>query len=131
MNLPTVMIVSAALKVDADAVIEAQGRGPGAFGTPLTTDDPSTANSPITHYALCDLGVPEEVVAQWNAMTAGNLPALGEGKVWGENGVISAQGALAVGAVISVCSGANYEPADLIAAALAAKGLREFPPIEL
>ncbi len=86
-----------------------------------------------THYLMSAAGAHDTDVAIWQAMTAGNLPPLPEGVVWGVNGVISAEDAMAAsdGSVFHVYSAAGeIEPVDHAAAVLATEGLKfvPFPP---
>lgn len=95
MNLPAICIVTAAKRDHANLVWDAMGRGPETFYRALCAfDEDATPESPITHYLASATEATDADVIEWQCMTQGNLPALAPGKVWGEDGVISAADAL-------------------------------------
>lgn len=99
--VPAILICTDATKADCNRVFDATGRGPATFSVPLVAldDDGATWETPATHWLAQDMSATAELAVTWLAMTDGDLPQIGG--VWGENGVISAQDAMAA------CSGGN------------------------
>lgn len=129
--LPMVIIITAAAQPDANLVWEARGRGPGSFMRKVCALDPgATWETTPTHYVMSDATATDGEVAICQAMTAGDLPPLPEGVVWGEDGIVSAADAMAAtdGAVMQVYSVAGaVEPLDHIAGIFAGRGLQFVP----
>lgn len=107
MGTPTVIICTAAKRVDCNRVWEAMGRGPDTWAEisgRLTTDAGAetwvTAESgawpgAVTHHGAHDGSTEAADFAAWSAMVDGILPTLPAGKAWGIGGVISEADALA------------------------------------
>jgi hypothetical protein len=131
MNLPCVCIVTDAQKTNLNLTFAAMGMGPETFTRKCCAIDPgATDATPPTHWLMSYVGATDSDVAIYQEMTAGNLPPLPEGTVWGENGVISAANAMTAsdGAVFHVYSAAGViEPVDHVAAVLASEGLQYVP----
>ncbi len=107
MILPTICIVPAADRDNLNLVWEAMGRGPGTFSRGLCAIDAgATYEEPATHYLMQDMGPTDAEVAEWQALTAGDLPDIGV-NVWGVSGIISAADAQAAGAGLLVFSAAG------------------------
>jgi hypothetical protein len=96
MQLPTIVIVTAAAREDVRAIWDAMGQGgPATFLRKLCDIDPlADPTTAATHYLLADMGADSDMVADWQAMVEGAVlpPILG---VWGEDGVISEAAAVA------------------------------------
>lgn len=135
MNLPYIAIVTDAQKTNLNLVFAAMGEGPETFTRKCCAIDPNaTHETPPTHWLTSAAAATDSDVAMLQAMTEGNLPALPEGVVWGEDGVISAADAMAAsdGSVFHVYSAAgDIEPADHAAAVLASEGLQFVPSMPL
>lgn len=131
MNLPYIAIVTAAQVTNLNLVLEAIGWGPGNFSKKLCAIDPNaTSSTPATHYLTSAAAASDYDVAMLQAMTQGDLPDLPDGVIWGVNGVISAEDAMAAssGSVFHVYSAAgNIEPVDHAAAVLLSEGLQKVP----
>ena len=95
MILPSICIITAASKDNANLVWAAMGRGPNTFTRKLCEDANATSDTPPTHYLMADSSSEASDVAAWQAMANGDLPPVPEGTVWGEDGVISAADAMA------------------------------------
>jgi hypothetical protein len=131
MNLPYIAIVTDAKRVDLNRVFDAMGYGPETFIRKCCAPDPSaTTATPPTHWLSSNASASDALVATLQAMTAGDLPALPDGVVWGENGVITAADAMAAsnGSALHVYSAAGQiEPAQHAAAVLVSEGLQYVP----
>lgn len=130
MAINVIGIATAAAVDNVNLVLEAMGRGPGNISRKATTvADPAWDATP-THYFMSDQGVTPEFQAQLLGFANGDLPPLPEGVVWGEEGVISAQDALAAIASpnfsFASFSGA-FTPGEQVQAALDALGLHIIP----
>lgn len=128
---PVICIVTAAAHVNANLVWAAQDRGPDTFSRKLTTDDPATPESVVTHYLMADSSCSVEDIAAWQALANGDLPQIAG--VWGEDGVIGAADAMAAtnGANLQVYSASgDVQPLGHANAILASRGL-SFVPDEL
>lgn len=131
MLLPFVALVTDAHKVNLNLTLAAVGWGPESFSRKVCAIDPgATFETAATHWLTSHAGASDTDVAMLQAMTNGDLPILPEGVVWGEDGVISAAGAMAAsdGTVFQVYSAAgDVEPVDHVAAVLASRGLQYVP----
>lgn len=130
MDLPVICICTAAVVTDINLVWEAMGRGPGTFSRKLTDDPNATPESVPTHYLMSDASTDSATVAEWQAMTSGNLPQTPEGVVWGVDGVISAEDAMNAvdGANLQIYSAAgDVTPLDHANGILAGRGLYWVP----
>jgi hypothetical protein len=131
MNLPVVCIVTNAQKTNLNLVFEAMGMGPETFTRKCCAIDPNaTDQTPPTHWLMSYVAATDSDVAIYQTMTAGNLPPLPQGVVWGVNGIISAADAMAAsdGSVFHVYSAAGQiEPVDHCAAVLQSEGLQYVP----
>lgn len=131
MALPSICIITAAAKDDANRVWSAMGRGPENFGVPLTNQIPAVIGSPITHYVSADSSSQASDVAAWQAMQNGDLPPVPPGVVWGENGVIDAASAMAAvtGENLQVYSASgNVTPVEHLNGILQGRALSLIPP---
>lgn len=90
---PVICIVTAAARVSANLVWAAMGRGPDTFSRRLTTDDPATTSSTVTHCLMADGSATVEDVDAWQDLNEnGALPDI-EGE-WGVDGVIASADAI-------------------------------------
>jgi len=135
MAINVIGIATAAAVTNVNLVLEAMGRGPGNISRKATTaavdpTDPMAWAMTPTHYFMSDQGVTAEFQAQLLGFANGDLPPLPDGVVWGEEGVISAQDALAAIASpnfsFASFSGA-FTPGEQVQAALDALGLHIIP----
>jgi len=135
MILPAICIVTDAQKTNINLVFAAMGFGPETFTRKLCAPTPTpTWQTAPTHWLMSAAGATDTDVATWQAMTAGNLPPLPEGVVWGADGVISAADAMAAtdGAVFHVYSAAgDIEPTEHAAAVLQSEGLVFVPDMPI
>jgi len=125
---PVICIITAAAKTDANLVWAAMNKGPDTFSRRLTTDDPATTSSAVTHYLMADSSCSVEDVAAWQAFANGDLPQING--TWGVDGVIEAAAAQAAisGANLQVYSASgNVVPLDHANAILASRGLSFVP----
>lgn len=95
MAINVIGIATAAAVTNVNLVLQAMGRGPGNISRKATTVANPAWDATPTHYFMSDQGVTPEFQAQLLGFANGDLPPLPEGVVWGEEGVISAQDALA------------------------------------
>lgn len=136
MILPFIAIVADAKKININLTFSAMGWGPETFSRKCCAIDAgATPATPPTHW-LCSAaaGYTDADVAMLQQMTAGNLPPLPQGVVWGVDGVISAADAMAAtdGSVFHVYSAAGQiQPVDHAAAVLASEGLQYVPEPEI
>ena len=111
-----------------NAVFEAMGRGPDSLSRKATSAENVTWEASATHKYMSDQGVTEEFQAQLLKMVGGDLPPLADGRVWGVDGVISAEDAMAATAQLIVVSfGGDMTAEKQVAAALAAQS----PPLQV
>lgn len=101
--VPAILICTDAVKTDCNLVWNATGRGPNTFSVPLVAADDETATyeTAPTHWLAQDMSATAELAVTWLAMCDGDLPQITG--VWGEEGVISAQDAMAA------CGGGNLQ----------------------
>jgi hypothetical protein len=100
--VPAILICTDAVKTDANLVWNATGRGPNTFSVPLVADDENaTYETPATHWLAQDMSATAALAVTWLGMTNGDLPQISG--VWGVDGVISAQDAMAA------CMGGNLQ----------------------
>jgi hypothetical protein len=100
--VPAILICTDAVKTDANLVWNATGRGPSTFSVPLVADDENaTHETPATHWLAQDMSATAALAVTWLGMTNGDLPQISG--VWGVDGVISAQDAMAA------CMGGNLQ----------------------
>lgn len=132
MTLPSICVVTAAAKDDANLVWAAMGRGPNTFTRKLCADEPGvTSETPATHYLMADSSSEESDVHAWQAMANGDLPAISG--IWGEDGVIDAASAQAAvsGTNLQVYSASgDVTPVDHMNGILASRGLMLVPEAE-
>lgn len=130
MAINVIGIATAAAVTNVNLVLQAMGRGPGNISRKATTVANPAWDATPTHYFMSDQGVTPEFQAQLLGFANGDLPPLPEGVVWGEEGVISAQDALAAIASpnfsFASFSGA-FTPGEQVQAALDALGLHVIP----
>lgn len=131
MNLPYVAIVTDAHRLNINLMFNAIGWGPETFIRKCCVIDPNATWETLpTHWLSSNVAATDSDVAMLQRATAGDLPPLPEGVVWGVDGVISAAEAMAAtdGAVFQVYSAAGeIEPLDHMHAVLASKGLQFLP----
>jgi hypothetical protein len=94
-NVPAILICTNTAKTNANRTWDAIGRGPNTFSVPLVAgnDANATHETEPTHWLALDMDATTERAVTWLGITQGNLPA--PNGVWGEDGVISAQDAMA------------------------------------
>lgn len=112
--------------VNINKVLEAMGRGPNSLSRPATSTANPTWETAPTHRYMSDQGVTEGFAAILHGFANGDLPPLPEGTVWGVNGVISAEDALAAITADNFAFASFNEaftPGEQVAAALDALGL--------
>lgn len=134
MALGIVCIVTSAKVAHLNLVFGARGLGPDTFTRKLCASGAATPSTPPTHWLMSLANGDQAELNILTAMTAGDLPDLPNGVVWGENGVISAADAISAsdGGVLHVYSAAGeIEPVDHVAAVLASEGLRYVPEEEV
>lgn len=127
---PCVGIVKATDKTDANLVWAAWGKGPDTFSRRLTTDNPATSSSPVTHYLFADSSTSVEDVQIIQQMANGDLPPLPDGMAWGVDGVIGAADALAAidgDSLQCYSASGDVTPLDHCNAILASRGLSWVP----
>ena len=130
MNLPVICVCTAAAQTAVNRVWEAMGRGPGTFSRKLTTEADPTPETVPTHYLMSDASTSAADVAEWQAMANGDLPRLPDGVVWGVEGVIGAEDAMAAisAANLQVYSASgDVVPVDHANGVLASRGLSWVP----
>ena len=131
MALPSICIVTAAQRDNANAVWEARGRGPNNFSRKLCELDPgATYETPATHYLIADSSTTQEEVAIMMSFQDGDLPPLPDGTVWGEEGIISAADAMTAinGANMQVyAASGDVAPVDHAAGILSSRDLMLVP----
>lgn len=131
MALGIVCIVTDAKKDNLNLVFAARGMGPDTFTRKLCAIDAgATDTTPPTHWLMSNAAGDAGELAVLQAMTAGDLPAVPAGTVWGANGVITAADAMAAsdGSVFHVysCAG-DVEPTTHCAAVLTTEVLQYVP----
>ena len=105
------------------------GRAANSLDQVVTASTP-VEQTPPTHWLMSYVAPTDSNVATYQAVTAGSLPPLPPGVVWGVDRVIGAAGAMAAsdGAVFHVYSAAGQiEPVDHVAAVLQSEGLQYVP----
>jgi hypothetical protein len=95
MNLPRIVIVTAAALTDINRICHAMGLGTGYIGRKLCAEDPQADHTTsATHYLVNDMSAQVDDDPIWQGMANdADLPPIAG--VWGEEGVISAQDAQA------------------------------------
>lgn len=89
MELPTIIICTAAVRANANLVLDAQGRGPDSMSRTLAAASGITSASTPTHYLMQDMSATDYLVEQWQALANNaDLPAIAPNQ-WGVDGVIS------------------------------------------
>lgn len=133
MNLPSICICTAAAKANVNRVWEAMGRGPGTFSRKLCAVGPgATWETKATHYLMSDASTDDGDIAEWQAMSNGDLPAIAG--VWGADGVIGAADAQAAvsGANLQVYSASgDVLPTEHAEGVLSGRGLMFVPDPEI
>lgn len=136
-NLPVCIIVTAAAKANAEAVISAYRGGSVQFARGLIpADTPSpTHQSPATHWLMFDASTDQDNVVVYQGFAGGDLPPLAvPGAAWGDAGLVSAQDALAAvnaSAMQVYSASGDVEPADFVAGILSSRSLIYVPDIVL
>lgn len=111
-------------------VLQAMGRGPNNLSRPATTESNPTWGTTPTHRYMSDQGVTGEFAAILLGFANGDLPPLPEGVVWGVDGIISAEDALAAITAENFAFASFNEaftPGEQVDAALSALGLSRIP----
>jgi len=127
-NQPIVCIVKAADRANANLVWAAWGKGPDTFSRRLTTDDPATSGSTVTHYLMADSSTSVEDVQIIQGFANGDLPPING--AWGVAGVIGAADAIAAidgDSLQCYSASGNVTPSEHVAAILASRGLAYVP----
>lgn len=132
-NVVTVNIIGIG-RIEAAAsinlVLEAMGRGPNNLSRPATSSPNPTSETAATHLYMSDQGVTEGFAAILHGFANGDLPPLPDDVVWGENGVISSEAALAAISADNFAFASFNEaftPGEQVEAALSALGLAIVP----
>lgn len=101
--VPAILICAHAVKADCNLVWDATGRGPNTFSVPLVAADDTEADHTTTptHWLAQDMSATADLAVIWLAVTDGDLPQINV--VWGVDGVISAEDAMAA------CGGGNLQ----------------------
>lgn len=130
MTVNIIGIGAIAAVTNINLVLEAMGRGPGSLSRPATTNPAPTWETAPTHKYMSDQGVTGEFAAILLGFANGDLPPLPDGVVWGVDGVISAEDALAAITAENFAFASFNEaftPGEQVAAALDALGLTIVP----
>ena len=130
-NLPVICICKAEVVDAVNAVWAAMGRGEGSFTRRVCADVPGVDEETApTHWLMSDAGADESDVYAWQRLAHGDLPPLGEGFVWGEEGCISAAEAVAATSAENLqvySASGDVAPTVHVAGILAGLGLRYVP----
>lgn len=130
MTVNIIGIGTIAAVTNINKVLEAMGRGPNSLSRPATTDPSPTWETAPTHKYMSDQGVTGEFAAILLGFANGDLPPLPDGVVWGMDGIISAEDALAAITASNFAFASFNEaftPGEQMAAALSALGLTVVP----
>ena len=130
MTVNIIGIGAIAAVTNINLVLEAMGRGPNSLSRPATTNPAPTWETPPTHKYMSDQGVTGEFAGILLGFANGDLPPLPDGVVWGVDGVISAEDALAAITADNFAFASFNEaftPGEQVAAALDARGLTVVP----
>ena len=122
MYLPAILFADVAQAADINLVFSAMGKGEDTIAVPCVAvdDDEATPISTPTRYMAQDMSATDSDVAIWQAMCDGDLPPLPEGVVWGVNGIIAAEDAMAaLTGHLVVISGAGLDTPEKVQAFLA------------
>lgn len=124
-------IVSAAQRANLNLVFAAMAMGPDTFSRRITTDDPATTGSAVTHYGMYNAAALAGDALLYDNAKSGTLPALdlnGQPIAWGVDGVISETDALAAfGAMQFWLNSSDMQPPDFAAAIMGQAGLSYVP----
>lgn len=124
-------IIPAAQATDLNAAFAAMQYGPGVFGQPLTTDDPATFSSPVTHFHMYNAAANPGDFSDYAAAKAGAvLPpdVNGNPVAWGEDGSIEEAAAFAAFAGLQMwANDSDRDPAEFATEQRAGLGLNEIP----
>lgn len=130
MSINIIGIATAAALTNINLVLEAMGRGPGNISRKATTVANPLWSETATHYFMSDQGVSPEFQTILLGFSNGDLPPLPEGVVWGVDGVISAEDALAAITAENFAFAAfndGFTPGEQVNSALGALGLHIIP----
>lgn len=130
MSVNIIGIGAIAAVTNINLVLQAMGRGPNSLSRPATTEISPTWESAPTHRYMSDQGVTGEFAAILLGFANGDLPPLPEGTVWGVEGVISAEDAIAAISASNFAFASFNEaftPGEQVQAALTALGLTKVP----
>lgn len=130
MSIGIIGVATAASVVNVNKVLEAMGRGPGNISRKATTASNPAWTDTATHFYMSDQSATPELQQVMLGFSNGDLPPLPEGVVWGVNGVISAEDALAAITAANFAFAAfneGFEPSEQVEAALTALGLTAIP----
>lgn len=130
MTVNIIGIATIASVTNVNLVLQAMGRGPNNISRPATTAANPTWETAPTHLYMSDQGVTGEFAAILLGFANGDLPPLPEGVVWGVDGIISAEDALAAITAENFAFASFNEaftPGEQVAAALSALGLHIVP----
>lgn len=112
-------IIPAVNLVAINAACVALGWGLGVFGGNLTTDDPATLSSPVTHGHMYNASALPTDFSMLAAARAGAIPAndVNDNPIaWGENGVIAEADALVAFSALQVWANDSDREASVFAA---------------
>lgn len=130
MTVNIIGIGAIAAVTNINLVLEAMGRGPNNLSRPATTTPNPTWQTPATHKYMSDQGVSAEFASILLGFANGDLPPLPDGVVWGVDGVISAEDALAAITAENFAFASfneGFTPGEQVEAALSALGLVKVP----
>lgn len=130
MTVNIIAIGAIAAVANINLVLEAMGRGPNSLSRPATSTPSPTWETAPTHKYMSDQGVTGEFAAILLGFANGDLPPLPDGVVWGVNGVISSEDAMAAITAANFAFASFNEaftPGEQVAAALDALGLTVVP----
>lgn len=124
-------IVSAAQRANLNLVFAAMAMGPDTFSRRITTDDPATTGSAVTHYGMYNAAALAGDALLYDNAKGGVMPALdsnGQPISWGLGGVIGEADALAAfGAMQFWLNSSDMQPPDFAAAIMGQAGLSYVP----
>lgn len=124
-------IVSAAQRANLNLVFAAMQMGPDTFSRRITTDDPATTGSPVTHYGMYNAAALAGDALLYDNAKGGFLPNVDVNNApiyWGVGGVIDETDALAAFADMQFwLNSSDMDPPDFAAAIMGQAGLSYIP----
>jgi len=128
MNLPALVLVTADSIATANAVFGNLTSGPRQITARLSDQPNPDENATPTHYYMMDMSALDTDVANWQAMTAGDMPQING--AWGVDGVPAGDAAKAAftGGKLKVFSAAGIDTAQpFVDGVLLGEGLHKVP----